>query len=61
MAWKIEYAKEAENDLRLLDHSQILLVLKAILKISDNPLPKHEGGYGKPLSNTSSLKTCWIQ
>ena len=26
-------------------------VLKAIEKVSQNPLPNYEGGYGKPLGN----------
>lgn len=56
MAWTIEYLKEAEKDFLGLDHSQQLHVLKAIEKVSENPLPNHEGGYGKPLSNNSSTK-----
>jgi mRNA interferase RelE/StbE len=42
MAWTIEYLKEAEKDLLGLDHSQRLQVLKAIEKVSENPLPNHE-------------------
>ncbi len=51
MNWKIEYIPEALNDLRRLDGSQRLLVRKAIAKVSQNPLPKEEGGYGTPLGN----------
>lgn len=51
MSWIIEYLKEAEKDLFNLDHSQRLHVLKAIEKVSQNPLPNSEGGYGKPLGN----------
>ncbi len=51
MAWIIEYIKEAETDLRELDHSQQLQVVKAIKKVSNNPLPITEGGYGKPLGS----------
>ncbi len=54
MAWAIEYIEEAMNDLRHLDHSQQLQVLKAIKKASSNPLPNTEGGYGKPLGNNQS-------
>ena len=43
--------EEAENDLKKLDHSVQLQVLKGIRKISQNPLPVQEGGYGKPLGN----------
>lgn len=51
MAWIIEYIKEAETDLRELDHSQQLQVVKAIKKVSNNPLPNTKGGYGKPLGS----------
>ncbi len=54
MSWIIEYFKEAEKDLLRLDHSQRLQVLKAIEKVSENPLPNYEGGYGKPLSNKAT-------
>ena len=52
--WAIEYTKEAESDLKNLDHSQQLQVLKAIDKVSENPLPNSEGGYGKSLGNRMS-------
>ncbi len=57
MAWIVEYLKEAETDLQELDHSQQIQVLKAIKKVSTNPLPNTKGGYGKPLGNhlTSNL------
>lgn len=54
--WSVEYLIEAENDLRRLDKSQQLLVLKAIEKVSHNPLAKTEGGYGKPLGNHLTSK-----
>ncbi len=56
MAWTIEYLKEAEKDLMRIDHSQQLNVLKAIEKVSENPLPNQEGGYGKPLGNNLATK-----
>lgn len=56
MEWKIEYTKEAVKDLKSLDSSQQLQVLKAIKKVSANPLPNSEGGYGKPLGNQMSSK-----
>ena len=49
MIWKIEFIKEAEEDLKHLDHSIQIQVLKGINKVSKNPLPVSEGGYGKPL------------
>lgn len=52
-AWRIEYLRAAERDLLTLDHSQQLQVLKAIEKLSANPLPANEGGLGKPLGSRS--------
>ena len=48
---EIHYSDEAKTDLRDLDGSQRKSVLKAIKKVSQNPLPVNEGGYGKPLGN----------
>ena len=50
-SWVVEYTQEAAKDLKALDHSQKIQVLKAIAKVSENPLPTTEGGYGKPLGN----------
>lgn len=51
MIWRIEFLKEAENDLKNLDHSVQFQVLKGIRKVSQDPLPVQEGGYGKSLGN----------
>lgn len=56
MMWRVEYLSAALEDLKRLDHSQRLQVLKAIDKVSSNPLPQSEGGYGKPLGNRNSTK-----
>lgn len=56
MPWKIKYYKEAKKDIKKLDHSQRLHVLKAIEKVSQNPVSKCEGGFGKPLSNNKDTK-----
>ena len=55
MNWKLEYLPEAEKDLKDLDGSQRILVLKAIKKVQQNPLPVEEQGYGKPLGFLSFL------
>jgi mRNA interferase RelE/StbE len=55
-ARSVEYTKEAANDLKELDRTQQLQVLKAIKRVSENPLPNSEGGYGKPLGNHLSAK-----
>ena len=49
--WVVQYTEEAAKDLKALDRSQQIGVLKAIEKVSSNPLPYTEGGYGKPLGN----------
>lgn len=54
--WQVEYLKEAVEDVKRLDYSQRLQVLKAIDKVSGNPLPHTEGGYGKPLGNRNNTK-----
>lgn len=53
MTWSIEFLEEAEKDIKRLDHSAQIQVLKGISKVSQNPLPVEEGGYGKPLGNKS--------
>ena len=53
MTWEIEFLEEAEKDMKKLDHSAQIQVLKGIMKVSKNPLPAEEGGYGTPLGNKS--------
>lgn len=53
MKWRIEFLEDAERDMKKLDHSVQIQVLKGIRKVSQNPLPTEEGGYGKPLGNKS--------
>lgn len=59
--WIVEYTAEARDDLQDLDGSQQKLVLKAIKKVSKNPLPSTEGGYGKPLGNRKTSKLSGFQ
>ena len=54
MNWDIVYLKEAKSDLEKLDKSIRIQVLKGIQKVSNNPLPVNNGGYGKPLGSKSS-------
>lgn len=49
MNWKLVYLPEAAKDLKSLAGNQRLMVVKAIGKVLQNPLPVTEGGYGKPL------------
>lgn len=56
MTYKVQYSSFAIKDLYELDRSIQERVIKAIKKVSKNPLPNYEGGYGKPLGkkgNTS--------
>lgn len=55
MKWTVEYIKEAQKDLRKLDPYVRKLVLKAIDKTAERPLPPPDG-IGKPLGNHASLK-----
>ena len=56
MSWHLTYIKKASNDLCRLDDNQKRAVLKAILRVSQNPLPTSEGGYGKPLGNRAGTQ-----
>ncbi|MBR5965070.1 MAG: type II toxin-antitoxin system RelE/ParE family toxin [Treponema sp.] len=51
MLWEIKYHPLAEEELAKLDGSVRKIVLKGIVKVSANPRPQSEGGYGKPLGN----------
>lgn len=52
--WEIFFIRDAQEDLKRLDKSQQIQVLKAINKVAINPLPNSEGGYGKPLGNKNN-------
>ena len=51
--WSVEFLDEAKKDLKRLDHSVQIQVLKGIKKVSENPVSVYDGGYGKPLGNKS--------
>lgn len=55
MTWSIEFLEEAEKDLKKLDRSAQIQVLKGIRKVGQNPLSAEEGGYGKPLGNKGGM------
>jgi mRNA interferase RelE/StbE len=46
---------EALDDIARLDGSQKREAEKAIFKVSQNPLPQREGGYGVELGNKAGL------
>lgn len=45
------YSKQADKDMSKLDNHQRILIRKAITKVSKNPLPFTQGGFGIPLGN----------
>lgn len=49
--WNISFIPEAKKDLFKLDKSIRMVIYSGIEKVSSNPLPQSEGGYGKPLGN----------
>ena len=51
MSWNVEFLDEARRDMKRLDHSAQIQVLKGIQKVAQNPVSIHEGGYGKPLGH----------
>ena len=53
--WRVEYLKEAQRDLKRLDMYNRKLVLKAIDKTTERPLPPPDG-IGKPLGNHASSR-----
>lgn len=55
MKWSIEYIKEAQRDLKRLDPYNRKMILKAIDKTAERPLPPPDG-IGKPLGNHSGSK-----
>ena len=44
MKWRLEFLPEAVKDIKKLDDSRRVLVLKAVKKVQKNPLPASEGG-----------------
>ena len=53
MTWKIEYIREAQRDLQKLDPYNRRIILKAIEKTAERPLPPPDG-IGKPLGHHAS-------
>ena len=51
MKWNFAYSEEAQRDLNSFANPQIRQIEKIIMRVSENPLPQSEGGYGKPLGN----------
>jgi len=54
--WKIVFLPEADDDFGDLAGNQKKVVSKILARVSKNPLPSNEGGYGKPLRNNNDTK-----
>ena len=54
MMWEVKFIPEAEKEFGDLDAGLMRQVLYGIAKVSQNPLPATEGGYGKPLGNKNN-------
>jgi mRNA interferase RelE/StbE len=53
--WDVRFIDEAEKEFSELDKEFQRQVISGIAKVSQNPLPFTEGGYGKPLGNKNNL------
>ena len=56
MTWCIEFFERSRKRYEKLGSPMQIQVLKGIKKVSQNPLPVDEGGYGKLLGNKSGTK-----
>ena len=55
MGWDVKYTEDAKQDLCGFDKSVQKRIVAVIKKVSKNPLPQNEGGYGKPLGNKHGI------
>lgn len=53
--WHVELTRAAREDYLGLDGSCKREVIKLLQRVSTNPLPQSEGGYGKPLGNRMGI------
>ncbi len=49
--WTVRFSLEAVRDISKIDYSIKPYIYAGIKKVSQNPLPKNEGGFGNPLGN----------
>jgi mRNA interferase RelE/StbE len=55
MSWNVVFMDKAKRDLENLEISTKSQIAKSITKVSQNPLPRSEGGYGEPLGNKGGI------
>ena len=54
-SYRVKYSVEAKKDRENFNDHQLDQIDKAIRKVSKNPLPQNESGYGKPLGHKFGL------
>lgn len=54
--WEYEFLPEARKEYLKLDKSVRVQLLKAMDKVSANPLSVYDGGYGHPLANRNGTE-----
>lgn len=54
--WTVKFIPEAEKEFSELDRGFKKQVIIGITKVSQNPLPSTEGGYGKTLGSKNNLE-----
>ena len=47
MSWNVEFLEEAKKDMKRLDHSAQIQVLKGIQKVAQNPVSVNAGNDGQ--------------
>lgn len=55
MKWSVVLIAEAQKDLLRFERNAQIQILKGIQKVSENPLPRNQGGYGKPLGRKRQI------
>ena len=55
MAWSVVFSKDAKADFLAMDKCQQLEITKKLARVSTNPLPQREGGYGVELGKKHGL------
>jgi mRNA interferase RelE/StbE len=55
MKYEVKYTHLSESDLEDLSKTARKTVRKLIGRVSQNPLPQNEGGYGKPLGHKHGI------
>ncbi|MDY6295064.1 MAG: hypothetical protein SPL45_02030 [Schwartzia succinivorans] len=55
MAWSISFSERAKADFAKFDTGERTQITKVLKRVSQNPLPKREGGYGTELGKKHGI------